>query len=187
MSSLAPTPEELTDLLARSALGERDAFNRLYTLTSAKLFGVALRIVTQEDQAQDVLQEAYVSIWRNAGSYRPGKAAPMTWMNTIVRNRALDRLRRNKRPETQWEEPGDFDRVANDDPTEEHKLMLSEDAAALQECMGALKENQRRSILLAFFEGLTHEEVAARIGSPLGSIKTWIRRGLISIKECLGS
>ena len=178
-------PAQLTDLLARVALGDRDAFNRLYTLTSAKLYGAALRITGQEDQAQDVLQEAYVSIWKNAGGYRSGVAAPMTWMSTIVRNRALDRLRRNKRPETHWDEPGDFDRVAADDPTEEHKLLLSEEAAALQECLGALKENQRKSILLAFFEGLTHEEVAARIGSPLGSVKTWIRRGLMSVKACL--
>lgn len=180
-------PDQLTSLLAKTALGDRAAFGRLYSLTSAKLFGTALRIVQQEDQAQDVLQEAFLSIWRNAGGFRPGIAAPMTWMNTIVRNRALDRLRRNKRPEVQWEEPGDFDRVANDDPAELDRLMLSEEAAALRECMGALKENQRQSILLAFFEGLTHEEVAARIESPLGSVKTWIRRGLISIKECLGS
>ncbi len=134
-----------------------------------------------------MLQEAFVSIWRNAGGYRPGVAAPMTWMNTIVRNRALDRLRRNKRPEVHWEEPGDFDRVANDDPAELDRLMLSEEAAALRECLGRLKEKQRISITLAFLEGLTHEEVAARTGSPLGSVKTWIRRGLISIKECLGS
>ena len=182
----ATDPQTLADLLARCALGDRDAFSKLYQFTSAKLYGAALRILGTEDSAQDCLQEAYVNIWRNAGEYRAEKGAPMTWMTTIVRYRALDRLRRNKRPETQWDEPADFDAVAGDALDGEGELALSQEAQALRDCLERLKENQRHSIWLAFFEGLTHEEVAERTGSPLGSVKTWIRRGMISVKECLG-
>jgi RNA polymerase sigma-70 factor (ECF subfamily) len=181
----APTPEQLSDLLARCALRDQRAFATLYQFSSAKLFAVAVRITRRKDWAEEVLQEAFVNIWNHAAGYSSAKSAPMTWMSAIVRNRALDWLRRPREVEIDEEHEELMASLADESPGPEELLRRSLEAGELAECMKALTEEQRRSITLAFFYGLSHGELAQQMRKPLGSVKTWIRRGLDRLKGCL--
>jgi RNA polymerase sigma-70 factor (ECF subfamily) len=183
---VSTAPEALADLLAATARGEREAFARLYELSAPKLFGVALRIVRREDWAEDVLQECYVRIWSHAGEYRSGLASPMTWMASIVRNRSLDWLRRPN-PEIPDEDGALVAAAASANPGPLADLERSSDAQALARCLQALEAKQRQAIALAFFEGLSHSELARHMREPLGTVKTWVRRGLLRLKACLGT
>ena len=177
--------DPLVALLAACARGDRAAFENLYRQTSAKLFGVALRIVRQEDLAEDVLQDCYIRIWNRAGDYREGLAAPMTWMASIVRNRSLDWLRRPN-PEVIDVDGEIIEGVAGNGLGPLAALEQSRDGAALARCLGELEPRQRQAILLAFHGGLSHSELAAQLRQPLGTVKTWVRRGLAKLKTCLG-
>ena len=178
--------DPLVALLAASAQGDRSAFEQLYRQTSAKLFGVALRIVRRRDLAEEVLQECYIRIWNRAGDYREGLAAPMTWMASIVRNRTLDWLRRPNLEVTDVD--GEMAAgVAADEPGPLGALEQSRDGAALARCLAELEAKQRQAILLAFHDGLSHSELAAHLREPLGTVKTWVRRGLAKLKTCLGT
>lgn len=182
--------EDLRRLLAACAGRDDAAFARLYEATSAKLFGVALRILKREDWAEEVLQDCYVNIWNHASSYSAGLSSPMTWMTSIVRNRCLDWLRRPnlELPVEEDEEGGSFlDAVASNDPGPMDLLTRSSDAAALAACLKRLENKQRMAIMLAFFDGLTHSELALHFRQPLGTVKTWVRRGLLQLKGCLGA
>jgi len=179
-----PDPALLQDLLAASARRDRAAFSRLYQATSAKLYGVALRILRREDWAEEVLQECYVSIWTHAPDYRPGLAAPMTWMTSIVRNRCLDWLRR-PRLELADEDGALTEAAESDAPGPLAELERMKDAAALNRCLGELEGRQRQAIALAFYDGLSHAELAGHMREPLGTVKTWVRRGLLKLKSCL--
>jgi RNA polymerase sigma-70 factor, ECF subfamily len=170
--------------LGRAALGERGAFQELYRATAPKLFGVALRILRREDWAEEVLQECYVSVWRHAAEYRPGLAAPMTWMTSIVRNRCLDWLRR-PRQEVADEDGALTDAAESDNPGPLALLERTKDAHALNRCLGELESRQRQAIALAFYDGLSHAELASHLREPLGTVKTWVRRGLLKLKACL--
>jgi RNA polymerase sigma-70 factor (ECF subfamily) len=181
----------LQDLLAACARQDQAAFARLYQATAPKLFGVALRILRREDWAEEVLQECFVSIWNHAGSYSAGLSAPMTWMTSIVRNRCLDWLRRPNL-EVVLERPGDeaedpLEGVASEDPGPLDELARAADARALADCLGRLEVKQRQAIMLAFYDGLSHSELASHMRQPLGTVKTWVRRGLERLKGCLGS
>ena len=178
-------PEELSALLGACARHDRDAFAQLYRATSAKLFGVALRILKREDWAEEVLQDAYVSIWKHAGGYASGLSAPMTWMTSIVRNRCLDQLRK---PRTEVSDvDGEIaDATASDLEGPLALLERSADARAIAACLKSLEPRQRQTIVLAFYEGLSHSELAAHMREPLGTVKTWVRRGLVRLKACLG-
>ena len=167
----------LIRLLAATAEGDKNAFSRLYRLTSPKLYAIALRILKIEGQAQECLQEAYLSVWRQAATYQEGKAAPMTWLVTIVRNRALDMLRR-QRHELRREEV-ELDMLSAPPSGE------SVDSLAIEKCLQLLREDQRQCLQLAYYEGLTHPELADRLSHPIGTIKTWIRRGLEQLRQCL--
>ena len=181
---MAPTQEVelLAGLLARAALGDRDAFRRLYQATAPKLLGVALRILRREDWAEEVLQECYVSVWRHAPEYRADRAAPMTWLTSIVRNRCLDWLRRPN-PEPLSEEAQQA--IESDRPGPLALLETGRDSAALSRCLGGLEAKQRQAIALAFFDGLSHAELAQHLHQPLGTVKTWVRRGLARLRSCL--
>jgi RNA polymerase sigma-70 factor (ECF subfamily) len=174
-----------------AACGRRDqaAFARLYDATSSKLFGVAVRMLRREDWAEEVLQDCYVSIWNNAGKYSAALSAPMTWMTSIVRNRCLDWLRRPSLEVVLQGEDEDGDdpleRMASDDPGPLEQLATAGDSRALAECMGRLDAKMRQAIALAFYDGLTHTEMAAHMQQPLGTVKTWVRRGLERLKGCL--
>jgi RNA polymerase sigma-70 factor (ECF subfamily) len=176
--------EPLTALLAACAQRDREAFARLYQASSAKLFGVALRIVRREDWAEEVLQESYVNIWNHAQNYRAGLSAPMTWMTSIVRNRCLDWLRRPSK-EVADPEGALVAHAESNGPGPLEALERSNDAKALAKCLGRLEGKQRQAIMLAFFEGLSHSELAAHLREPLGTVKTWVRRGLAHLKVCL--
>jgi RNA polymerase sigma-70 factor (ECF subfamily) len=183
----APAAEQLSDLLARCALRDQRAFATLYQFSSAKLFAVAVRITRRRDWAEEVLQEAFVNIWNHAAGYNPTKSAPMTWMTAIVRNRALDWLRRPREVEIDEEHEELMASIPDDSPGPEELLRRSLEAGELAECMKTLTEEQRRSITLAFFYGLSHGELAEQMRKPLGTVKTWVRRGLERLKGCLDS
>jgi RNA polymerase sigma-70 factor (ECF subfamily) len=190
----APTAEltdrnrRLTDLLHATAQGRQAAFQELYQLVSPQLFAVLLRILKRKDLAEEALQDALLSVWRNAASYTAEKGAPMTWLVSICRYRALDMLRRTKR-EVPLElaavdgEEGGTD-IA-DESTRDAELVSKAEERALEDCMQRLNDGQQRSLKLAYFDGCTHEEIAASIGSPVGTVKSWVRRGLESLKRCL--
>ena len=175
---------QLTALLAACARRDRAALARLYQLSSAKLFGVALRIVRREDWAEDVLQECYLRIWDHAQEYRAGLAAPMTWMTSIVRNRCLDWLRRPSF-EVPDEEGALAAAAASEFPGPLARLERSTEAAEIARCLKGLEAKQRQAIMLAFYEGLSHSELASHLREPLGTVKTWVRRGLMRLKSCL--
>lgn len=183
-----PDPQQLRAWLAGAARRDAQAFRALYDATSPKLFGFALRILNRRDLAEDVLQESFVAIWNNAGNYQSHLAAPMTWMTTIVRNKAFDVLRRADHATEIDGEPFAAAVVnALHDPaaTPIEALQLSRDAKALAYCMSALEGLHRQVVGLAFFHDLSHSEVAAQMALPIGTVKTWIRRSLEKLKLCL--
>nr|WP_308807658.1 sigma-70 family RNA polymerase sigma factor [Pseudoduganella dura] len=172
------------------AAGRRDAqaFRTLYDATSPKLFGFALRILHKRELAEEALQDGYVAIWHAAGTYQAALAAPMTWMTTIVRNKALDIRRRLDQP-VEIDADG-FDSeviaaLAAAGPGPAETLQRSTEAQALAHCMATLERRHQQAIGLAFFHDLTHGEVAQQLSLPLGTVKTWIRRGLEKLKNCL--
>jgi RNA polymerase sigma-70 factor (ECF subfamily) len=179
------TPEQLSDLLSRCALQDQRAFAALYRHSSAKLFAVAVRITRRRDWAEEVLQESFINIWNHASGYNPAKSTPMTWMTAIVRNRALDWLRRPREVEVDGEQEDLMASVPDESPGPEELLRRSLEAGALADCMKQLSGEQQRSITLAFFYGLSHGELAQQMQKPLGTVKTWIRRGLERLKGCL--
>jgi RNA polymerase sigma-70 factor (ECF subfamily) len=179
---VAPPAEALERLVARSALGDRAAFQELYQATAPKLFAVALRILRREDWAEEVLQECYVSVWRHAAEYNAARAAPMTWMTSIVRNRCLDWLRKPN-PEALAEDA--LNELESDNPGPLARLEAARDTAALGRCLRSLDARQRQAIALAFYDGLSHAELAQHLRQPLGTVKTWVRRGLARLRTCL--
>ena len=181
-------PQQLRSLLAAVARREAAAFRALYDATSPKLFGFALRILNRKELAEEVLQESFVSVWNNAGSYQAGLAAPMTWMTTIVRNRAYDLLRRADA--TVEIDANTFDKdvmeaLESSDPSPFDALSMDGEAKALAQCFSRLEGLHRQAIALAFYHDLSHSEVAERMQLPLGTVKTWVRRGLERLRTCL--
>ena len=178
--------QELLAAAARRDGASQAAFAMLYQSTSAKLFGVALRILRREDWAEEVLQECYVNIWNHCANYKLQLAAPMTWMTSIVRNRSLDWLRRPHK-EDATDDDAVFDAVESPEPGPLALLEQSTEARAIAGCMARLDDKQRKAVSMAFYEGLTHTELAEKMGEPLGTVKTWVRRGLTKLKDCLGA
>jgi RNA polymerase sigma-70 factor (ECF subfamily) len=179
------TPADLTALVAAVAQGDRAAFEQLYVATRAKLYGVVLRILRRHDLADEVIQETYLKIWGSAGSFDPAKASPITWMVTIARNRAIDLVRKRSEASLE-EEPGAMD-VAADIPNPLAAREQSEDLKRLMACIGVLDADRKQMVLLAYYNGLSREQLAAKFEKPVNTIKTWLRRSLIEIRECLGS
>jgi RNA polymerase sigma factor (sigma-70 family) len=185
---------ELSQLLARAGVGDRAAFATLYDQTSSHLFAVVLRINRNKGQAEDVLQEVYVNVWRSASSFDAAQSQPLTWLTRIARNRAIDSLRRTQtQPQFEnrfsgEEEDNDvYDDKADDAPGPLDLLSQASDARALTDCMQDLSAPQRQSVAMAFYDGLSHAEVAEKMGQPLGTVKSWVRRALASLKGCLES
>ncbi len=175
--------DRLQELLLRCALKDEPAFADLYRISSPRLFAVATRITRRNDWAEEVLQESFVKIWHHAGSYDGAKSAPMTWMTAIVRNRALDCLRRPREADADDSNEELLASILDEHPGPEELLLRATDARWLAERLGRLTDEQRRSITLAFLHGLSHREVAAKLRRPLGTVKTWIRRGLEPLRE----
>ena len=180
--------EDLRRLLAAVALGDRKAFRTLYDATSPRLFGFALRILRKDELAEEALQDAFVSIWHAASSYQVHLSAPLTWMAAIVRNKALDAHRRLQAHGEAAFAPGDCDPVEalqDGGAGPQERAQLSRDALALATCMERLAGRQRQAIGMAYLHDLSHSEVAAQLSLPLGTVKTWIRRGLERLRDCL--
>lgn len=180
-----PTPNDLSDLLTKVASKDRTAFAEVYRATSAKLYGIILRILSRRDIADEILQEVYVKIWDRAGDFNPEHASPVTWMAAIARNRAIDEIRR-KRPATIEDHPEYLD-VASNDETALAKIVRAEDGQKLADCLRRLEIEKREMVVLAYCEGLSRDELAARYQQPVNTIKTWLRRSLAQLKGCLGS
>lgn len=175
---------QLRDWLLATAAGDRRAFESLYRRTASKLFGVCLRILGEHSEAEEVLQDVYLAIWRKAGLYDGERASPITWLAMIARNKAIDRLRVGQLDRAAL--PIDFGADLVDDNVGTAALAENEsEGQRLHDCMDELSGAQRNAIRIAFFEGCTYEELAVRSDTPLGTIKSWIRRGLIKLKDCL--
>lgn len=173
----------LVRLMLACVDGDEAAFAELYRLTSAKLFGVVVRICGDSGLAEDVLVDVYLTIWRRAGAYEPGRASPITWMATIARNRAIDFVRRQPRqPHAPLTEA---DAVPDADPLADAQLIVAEDGQRLHLCLDQLEDRHAQAIRTAFFDGLSYSELAEVMAVPLGTMKSWIRRGLLRLKECL--
>jgi len=179
------TPAELVQLLNAVSRGDRVAFEQLYTATRAKLYGVVLRILRRHDLADEVIQEVYLKIWSGAGQFNPGLASPITWMVTIARNRAIDLVR--KRAEVSIEEEPEAMDVAADLPNPLARRELAEEVRRLMGCIERLEPERQSLVLLAYRNGWSREQLAAKLGKPVNTIKTWLRRSLLEIRECLGS
>jgi RNA polymerase sigma-70 factor, ECF subfamily len=179
------TTPELVWLLAAVAKGDQAAFERLYQATRAKLYGVALRILRRADLADEVIQETYLKVWNSAGQFDPAMASPITWMVAIARNRAIDLVR--KKSELSIEEEPEVLDVAAENPHPLDKREMSEELKRLLACMGSLDEERRRLVLLAYYSGWSRDQLAAKFEKPVNTIKTWLRRALADIRECLGT
>jgi RNA polymerase sigma-70 factor (ECF subfamily) len=162
--------------------GSQIALKRLYELESRRLYGIAVRIVRRPEIAADVLQEAFVQIWQNAAAFSAERGSGAAWLTGIVRYRALDAIRRLGR-EIPSDDPALGDEAIEPDVIE--KMGASAEAEALRRCLKLLDGDQQRCIALAFVDGLSHSQIAERIKAPLGSVKSWIRRGLLSLRRCL--
>jgi RNA polymerase sigma-70 factor (ECF subfamily) len=170
-------------LLQACASGDRGALHDLYKVTAPQLFGLALSILRSRDSAEDVVQDSFVLIWRHAGSFDPRRGAAMAWLARIVRNRCFDLLQRRGREAPlddglmqSWEDPASS-------PAD--LTALSQDAERLRHCLDELDENPRRSLMLAYYDGMTYMQVAGRMEAPLSTVKSWIRRSLIRLKDCM--
>jgi RNA polymerase sigma-70 factor (ECF subfamily) len=179
------TPADLVELIAAVAKGDDAAFDRLYAATRAKLYGVVLRILRRADLADEVMQDAYLRIWRGAGEFDPSRATPITWMVAIARNRALDVVR--KKGEASIEDETPAAEVASEEPTPLARHEMTDQLRRLLACLGDLEEERRRLVLLAYYSGWSREQLAEKFETPVNTVKTWLRRSLLQIRECLGS
>ncbi|MGH8481930.1 MAG: sigma-70 family RNA polymerase sigma factor, partial [Nevskiaceae bacterium] len=180
--------DPLEGLLAAIGRGDRGAFAELYAATSPKLLALLLRMLQRREWAEEALQDCYVRIWQKSESYAPERGAPMAWLTTIARYRALDLLRA-RRPEVgessfDAERPSPLER-ADEGTGPEDGAALREGIGRLEDCMKGLSEEQRRSVLLAYYEGYTHSELARRLQAPIGTVKSWVRRGLLQLRDCM--
>lgn len=174
---------ELSGLIQRVARGDRRALNAVYGRTSAKLYGVCLRITSDREAAEDVLQEVYLKVWNRAGRFDPKFASPITWLCAIARNAAIDWVRKHGRSISTVTENADS---GDAELGEALELMAADDERAqIFDCLGALPSNHQRAIRLAFFDGMSHSELASTMQIPLGTTKSWIRRGLVQLRGCL--
>lgn len=173
---------ELAELLRRVGARDQAALGTLYQRTSAKLYGICLRVLGSESEAQDVLQEVYVTVWSKASQYDAGRASPITWLSVMARNKAIDGLRARRAPA---EDIDAADNIAAGGLSALDVLEQAQDAARLAQCLQELDERPRTMIRRAFFEGASYPELASRENVPLPTMKSWIRRGLTRLRGCL--
>lgn len=189
-----PLAPSLDDLILATADGDERAFHRLYLATSDVLYGVALRILGRRDWAEEVLQESFVSVWRHAARFDRSKGAVITWMIRVVRNQAFDWVHpsrpdgfeRSHGVSIDWLEEQGAGGLGNEDGFDLlQRLQSKEDAARVSDCLSGLDARQRQGISLVFFHGLSHGDLAAHLRQPLGTVKSWVRRGLASLRRCM--
>ena len=177
--------DTLEDLLARTADRDQHAFAELYRRTSARLFGVCLRMLREREESEEVLQEVFTTVWQRATSFEPTRAGALTWLIALTRNKAIDRLRQRREPVLG--DPIDLERLADERSEPATEAESSRDYARLINCLEQLEVMQRRSVREAFFSGATYKELAERCQVPLPTMKSWIRRALMQLRSCLES
>jgi RNA polymerase sigma-70 factor (ECF subfamily) len=175
---------ELVWLLGAVAKGDEAAFERLYAATRAKLYGVLLRILGRAALADEVMQETYLKVWKMADQFDPQVASPITWMVAIARNRAIDIVR--KRGDLSIEEEPEALEVAAESPAPLARREMSEELKRLLSCLGKLEPEKQRIVLLAYYSGWSRDQLAEKLDIPVNTIKTWLRRSLLEIRECMG-
>jgi RNA polymerase sigma-70 factor (ECF subfamily) len=175
--------ESCDELLARVANGDRPALAALFRAEAGRLIAIARRIVRRTDLAEEVVQDAFVVVWKKASSFDPTRGAARAWMTTIVRRRALNLIRDGSRLD--FHDADDLAAIGDRAAEADRAYDALPDAEALKHCLAQLEPTRRRSIVLAYVAGFTHGEIAARLGAPVGTVKAWIRRGVIALKECL--
>jgi RNA polymerase sigma factor (sigma-70 family) len=176
--------KQLVAVLTRIAGGDRTALRLLYRDTSAKLFGVCLRILRDNGEAEDVLQDVYITVWRRAATFDPDRASPITWLGAIARNRSIDRLRAGTKAR-RMQPINDAFEVSDDAPNALAQLEGDEEHRRLMDCLGELEPRHAAAIRAAFLDGASYEELAQRVDVPLGTMKSWIRRSLMRLRDCL--
>jgi RNA polymerase sigma-70 factor, ECF subfamily len=175
---------ELVWLLGAVARGDEAAFERLYTETRAKLYGVLLRILGRPALAEEVMQETYLKVWTMADRFDPMLASPITWMVAIARNRAIDIVR--KRGDVSIEEEPEAMETPSDAPSPLARREMTEELRRLLTCLGKLDPEKQRIVLLAYYSGWSRDQLAQKLDIPVNTIKTWLRRSLLEIRECMG-
>jgi len=175
--------DELNRLLIQTGRNDQKAFAELYKRTSSKLFGVCLRMLRDRGEAEEVLQETYTTVWRRAASFDAAKASAITWLITLSRNKAIDRLRQHR--EELLDDPSRLDEAVDGQPTPAADAEASQEYRRLQHCLDELEPQQRDSVREAFFTGATYNELVTRCKVPLGTMKSWIRRSLMQLRTCL--
>jgi RNA polymerase sigma-70 factor (ECF subfamily) len=178
------TPTELVWLIAAVAKDDVAAFERLYVATRAKLFGVVLRIVRRRDLAEEVLQDAYIRIWNDAGSFDPAQWSPMAWMVSFARSRAIDVIRSRVETSSDGEATAmDVDASSSAPLAREE---MSDELKRLLECIGKLEPDRQKLVLLAYYNGWSREQLAEKFSVPANTVAAWLRRGLLDLRECVG-
>jgi RNA polymerase sigma factor (sigma-70 family) len=184
MSVSSPTgADDLNRLLQNTGRSDQAAFAELYKRTSSKLFGVCLRMLRDRGEAEEVLQETYTAVWRRASSFDATRASAITWLVALSRHKAIDRLRQHR--EELLDDPENLDVAAEEQPTPAADAETSQEYRRLQQCLDELEPQQQSSVREAFFSGATYNELAVRRKVPLGTMKSWIRRSLIQLRQCL--
>lgn len=180
---------ELETLIARVAAGDRAAFGALYDATSAKLHAVCLSVLKNRPEAEDTLQEVYLRVWQNAARYAVNGLSPMTWLITIARNRAIDRLRaRGSRPHSSSHDARDgdmADALPSTQPGPEAAAIASQQRRMLADCLAQLADPQAAAVRAVYLEGWSYADLAAREGMPVNTVRSWLRRGLLRLKDCV--
>jgi RNA polymerase sigma factor (sigma-70 family) len=184
MSVSSPTgADDLSRLLQNTGRSDQAAFAELYKRTSSKLFGVCLRMLRDRGEAEEVLQETYTAVWRRASSFDATRASAITWLVALSRHKAIDRLRQHR--EELLDDSENLDVAVDEQPTPAADAETSQEYRRLQQCLDELEPQQQSSVREAFFSGATYNELAARRKVPLGTMKSWIRRSLIQLRQCL--
>ena len=177
------TTEDIEGFIARMALGDRSAFSAIYAATSAKLFGVTLRILQDRSESEDALQEVFIKIWRNADRYQSNGLSPMSWLITIARNHAIDRLRMRRSGHKSIDD--DAVQIADGARGPEQLAIDASERARIDTCLDALPQDRARAVRGAYLDGETYKDLADRFEVPLNTMRTWLRRSLLSLRECL--
>lgn len=173
---------DIEEWIVRTSLGDRAAFDALYNATSAKLFGVCIRVLSNRAEAEDALQDSFVRIWQNAEQYKANGYSPMTWLITLTRNLAIDRLRARKAPSEDIQDRND---LADAGPTPEESTIAASERAQIDLCLEELDDPKAGAVRGAYLEGETYDELATRYDVPVNTMRTWLRRSLLKLKECL--
>ncbi len=179
----------LHDCMSRVALGDRAALRELYDAAAPRLLAVVFRMLDDRGQAEDVVQDTFLTVWTRASHFPALRTSPLAWLTSIARHRAIDQLRR-RRPETglQWQDNEGVEHqhdVADEAGSPLEQLLAAQSDHRLGDCIGRIDAEPRAALMLAYYDGLTHDQLAQRLGRPLGTVKAWIRRSLERLKNCL--